>query len=154
MNEINKANLSEQTRFQRSKIISIENYFHQHINQGKLCSKKINKYVPAFDYIGKVLIVLSATSGGVYIISLTSVVGAPVGIVSAGFPLTFSLTTGIIKKLLSITRRKKKKHNKIYTLAKSKLNSIETLASQAQIDMEIIHEELMRLLGRNKNLRG
>ena len=45
----------------------------------------------------KALIVLSATSGGVSIISLTSVVGAPVGIASASFTLTFSLTTGIIK---------------------------------------------------------
>ena len=37
------------------------------------------------------------------------------------------LTTGIIKMLLEITRNKKKKHNKIVMLAKSKLNSIETL---------------------------
>ena len=70
-----------------------------------------------------------------------SVVGAPVGIASASFTLIFSLTTGIIKKLLSITRNKKKKHDKILMLAKSKLDSIETLVSQAFIDMEISHEE-------------
>ena len=56
--------------------------------------------------------------------------------------LIFSLTTWIIKKLLSITRNKKKKHDKILILAKSKLNSIETLVSQVLIDMEITHEEL------------
>ena len=54
----------------------------------------------------------------------------------------FSLTTWIIKKLLSITRNKKKKHDKILMLAKSKLNSIEILVSQTLIDMEITHEEL------------
>ena len=69
-----------------------------------------------------------------------SVVGAPVEIASASFNLIFSLTTGIIKKLLSITRNKKK-HDKILMLAKSKLDSIETLVSQELIDMEISHEE-------------
>ena len=56
------------------------------------------------------------------------------------------LNTGIVKKLLSITRNKKKKHNKILILAKSKLNSIETLVSQALIDVEISHEEFITVL--------
>ena len=99
----------------------------------------------AFDYIDKVLIVLSAVSGAVSIISFMSVVGAPVVIASASFTLIFSLTTGIIKKLLSITRNKKKKHDKIIMFAKSKLNSIETLISQALVDMEISHEEFATL---------
>ena len=99
-----------------------------------------------FDYIDQALIVLSATSGGVSIISFTSIIGAPVGIASASFTLIFSLTTGIVKKLLNITRNKKKKHDKILMLAKSKLNSIETLISQALIDMEISHEEFITIL--------
>ena len=75
-----------------------------------------------------------------------SVVGVTAGIASASFTLIFSLTTGIIKKLLSITRNKKKKHDKILMLAKSKLNSIETLVSQALTDMEISHEEFVTIL--------
>ena len=71
----------------------------------KLCSKKLSKYVSAFDYIDKILIVLSATSSGVCIISSASVVGAPVGIASASFTLIFSLTTGIIKKLQETKRK-------------------------------------------------
>ena len=82
----------------------------------------MSKYVTAFDYIDKILIVLSATTGGVPIISFTSIVGAPVEISSASFTLIFSLTTGIIKKLLSITRNKEKKHDKI--LCWLKVNSI------------------------------
>ena len=89
---------------------------------------------------------ISTTSGGVSIISFTSVVQAPVGIASASFTLIFSLTTGIIKKLLSITRNKKKKHDKILILAKSNLSSIETLVPQALTDMKITHEELIRIL--------
>ena len=97
MEEINKINLSEQTKFRLDEISKIENYFIEEINQRTSCSKKLNKYVTAFDYIDKVLIPLSATSGGVSIISFTSIIGAPVGIVSASFTLIFSLTTGIVK---------------------------------------------------------
>ena len=68
---IDKTNLSEQTKFRLSEIIGIENYFYQEINQRKSCSKKLNKYVTTFDYIDKILIILSATSSGVSIISFT-----------------------------------------------------------------------------------
>ena len=146
MNEIDKTKLTDQTKFWQEKITEIQNYFHQEINQRKFCSKKLNKYVAAFDYIDKIVIVLSAASGGVCIISSASVVGAPIGIVVASFTLIFSLTPGIIKKLLSITRNKKKKHNKILMLAKTKLNSIETLISQGLIDMETSHEEFITIL--------
>ena len=92
------------------------------------------------------LIVLSATTRGVSICSFTSIDGALVGIASASFTLIFSLTTGIAKKLLSTTRKKKKKHDKTVMLGKSKLSSIETLVSQALIDMEISHEEFITIL--------
>ena len=148
MNEINKITLSEQTKFRLREIIGIENYLNQDFNQRKSYSKKLSKYVSAFDYVDKFLIVLSATSGGVSIISFTSIVGAPVGIASASFTLIFSLTTGIVKKLLNITRNKKKKNDKILMLPKNRLNSIETLIfiSQALIDIEISHEEFIAIL--------
>ena len=117
MNENHKTNLSEQTKFRLSQISETENFFHQEINQKKSCSKKFSKYVNAFDYIDKILIVLRAVSSGICIISSASVAGAPVGIASASFTLIFSLTTGIIKQLLRITRNKKKKHNNILILA-------------------------------------
>ena len=60
---------------------------------------------------------------------------------SVSFTLNFSLTTGVRKKLISTTRSKKKKHDQILMLAKSKDDSIETLVSQALIDMEISHKE-------------
>ena len=78
-----------------------------------------------------------------------SVVGAPVGIAGTSFTLIFSLTTGI-KKLLSITRNKKKKHDKILMLAKSKLSSIKTLVSQALIVMEISNEEFTTVMKEKK----
>ena len=89
---------------------------------------------------------MNARAGGVCINSHATVVGAHIGIASAGFTIVFALTTGIIKKLLKTTRNKKKKHDKIIMLAKSKLNSIETLVSKALIDMEISHEEFITIL--------
>ena len=49
----------------------------------------------------------------------------------------------LIKKLLNITRNKRKRHDKILMLAESKFNNIETLISQALIDLDIYHEELI-----------
>ena len=143
---IDRTNLTEKIKFRLNKITEIENYFYQKINRRKSCSKKLSKYVAVFDYIDKILIVLNAATGVVSICSFTSVVGAPVGIVSASFALIFSLTTGIVKKLLSTTGNEKKKQDKISMLAKSKLNSIETLISQALIDMEISHKEFVTIL--------
>ena len=71
-------------------------------------NKTLSKYIAAFDYFDKTLTVLSATSGGIFIIYFSSIIGVPVRIPSASFSLIFSLTTGIIKKLLKITRNKKR----------------------------------------------
>ena len=65
MKAIDETILSEQTKFRLTEIIEIENYFYQEINQRKSSSKKLSKYVTAFDYIDKILIVLSASTGGV-----------------------------------------------------------------------------------------
>ena len=117
MNEIDKTNLTDQTKFRLNEISKIENYFNSEINQKKLCSKKLSKYVFPFDYIDKNFIVLSATTGGVCIISHATVAGAPAVKSSAGFTIAFSLATGIMKKLLKTTRNKKKKHDKIVMFA-------------------------------------
>ena len=89
MDEINKIKLSDQTKFWLSEIIGIENYFYQEINQRKSYSKKLNKYVTIFDYIDKILIILSTTTCGISIISLTRIIGVTVGIASASFTLIF-----------------------------------------------------------------
>ena len=97
MNKIGKTNLTDRTKFRLNEISKIENYFHSEINQRKLCSKELSKYVTAFNYIDKILIVLSVKTGEVCIVSHATVVGAPVRITSAGFTIVFSLATAIIK---------------------------------------------------------
>ena len=116
-------------------------------------SKKLSKYIAAFDYFDKALIVLSGTSGVISITSFTSITAVPVGIASASFNLVFFLTTGIVKKLLKITRNKKKKRNNILMLAKVKLNSFETLISLALIDLQISQDEFRTIINEGENYR-
>ena len=59
---IDRTDVSEQTKSRLDEISKIENYFIEEINQRKLCSQKLNEYVATFDYIDKILIVLSATT--------------------------------------------------------------------------------------------
>ena len=104
-------------------------------------SNRFSKYIASFDYLDKSLIILSITTGSVSIPSFVTVIGAPVGIVSESFSLAFSISTGITKKLLKTTTNKKKKHNKIVMLARSKLYSIESKISEALINNKISHED-------------
>ena len=99
------------------------------------------------------MIVLSVTSGGVSIASFATVIGAPIGITSASLSLAFSLCTGLVKKLLKATRNKKKKHNKIVILARSKLNSIESKISEGLISNQISHENFVAIINEEKNYR-
>ena len=92
----------------------------------RLIGKRLSKCIASFDYFDKPLIVLSITTSSISIASFATVIGAPVGIASASFSLAFSISTGIVKKVLKTVRNMKKKHNKIVMLARSKLNSIES----------------------------
>ena len=141
--DLSTLSLNDQTNFKLIEINKIKDYFNSEIQERETISKKLSKSIASLDYMDKVLTVLSATSGGVSIISHASeIIGIPAGIISSIFTLAFSLTTGIIKKLLKETRKKKKKlvNSKIIMLAKIKLNGIESLMSQALTELDISHE--------------
>ena len=131
-NSIETSSLDNQ-QFRLHKINEIENYFISEIKERELMSKKLSKYISFFDYFHKSLIVLSVTSGSVSIASFTTLIGILIGITSASLSLTFSLCTGLVKKILKATRNKNKKHNKLVMLATSKLNSIESKGRKQNI---------------------
>ena len=106
---IGKTDLTNQIKFRLDEISKIENYFSKEINQRKSCSKKFSKYVAVFHYIDQVLIVLSATSGGVSIISLTSIDGAPVGVASTSLTLFFFSNNRNSQKITEYNKKKKEK---------------------------------------------
>ena len=141
---IDTLNLSNQN-FRRNKI--------NKINKIELMSKRLNKYIASFDYFDKSLIVLSATSGSISIASFATVIGKPIGIASGSLSPAFSLSSGLVKKLLKITRNKKKKHNKIVMLARSNLNSIESKISEALMNNQISHEDFMTILNEERNYK-
>ena len=85
------------------------------------------------------------------IASHATIVGIPVGIAGTSLTLIFTVTTGAFKKLLNITRKKKKKHNKIIALARSKLNIIEVLISRALTDFDISYEEFSKIISEKNN---
>ena len=145
--------LNDQQQFRLNKINEIKDYFIAEIKERELMSKKLSKYIASFDYSDKSLIVLSVATGSIAIASFATVIGAPVGIMSATCSLAFSITTGFVKKFLKTTRNKKKKHNKIVMLARSKLNSIESKISEALINNEISHEENMIILNEETKYR-
>ena len=138
-------------KFRLDEINKIKDYLNTEIKEGKGIVKKISKYIVAFDYADKLFITLSASFGTLSIVSHATVVGIPVGIAGASLTVIFTVTTGVVKKILNITRKKKKKHNKIVTLARNKLNIIETLISQALIDFDISHEEFSKIIYEKNN---
>ena len=155
MSKANRANeiseLKDLKKFRLDEINKIKDYLNSEIKERKDIIKKISKYIVAFDYTDKLFITLSVSFGTLSNASHTTVVGIPVGIAGASLTLIFTVTTGIVKKLLNITRKKKKKHNKIIVLARSKLKIIENLISQALTDFEITHEEFSKLIYEKNN---
>ena len=137
---LNAVPLNDQEQLRLNKINEIKDYFEAEIKERELMSKRLRKYIASFDYFDKSLIILSVTTGSSSIALFTTVIGAPVGMVSASVSLAFSIFTGTVKKLLKPTRNNTKKHNKIVMLARSELNSIKSKISEALIDNEISHE--------------
>ena len=138
---MNNLELTDINKYRLDEINKIKEYFDNEIKERKDIIKKLNKYLVSFDYLGKILITLSASFGTVSIALHATVVGIPVGIAGSSLTLIFTIGMGLNKSLLQITKERKKKHNKIMTLAKSKLNAIETLLSRALNDYKISHEE-------------
>ena len=148
-NEINE--LKDLTKYGLDEINNLKEYFNAEIKERKDIVKKISKYIVAFDYADKVFITLSASFGTLGIAFYATVVGIPAGIAGASLTLISTVTAGMVKTLLNITRKKKKKHNKIIALARSKLDIIENLISQALIDFEITHEEFSKKIYEKNN---
>ena len=95
---LNEIPLNDQQHFRLNKINEMKDYFVAEIEEGDLMIKRLSKYIAFRDYFDKSLIVLSATSGSISIASFATVIGTPIEIASASLSLTFSLSTGIVKK--------------------------------------------------------
>ena len=133
-------------KYRLDEINKIRDYFDNEIKERKDIIKKLNKYLVSFDYLDKIFITLSASFGTLSIASQATVIGIPAGITGASLTLISTIGTGISKSLLNVTKKRKKKHNKIIALAKSKLNTIDTLLSSALNDSKISHKDFTNII--------
>ena len=143
---MNNLELTDVNKYRLDEINKIKEYFDNEIKERKDIIKKLNKYIVSLDYLDKIFITLSASFGTLSIPSYAVAVGKPVGIAGSSLTLIFTIGTGLNKSLLQLTKKRKKKHNKIITLSKSKLNTIETLLSSALNDFKISHEEFTNII--------
>ena len=148
MNNLNVIELTDGTanKYRLDEINKIRDYFNNEINERNDIIKKLSKYIVSFDYLDKIFIALSASFGTLSIASYASVVGTPAGIAGSSLTLIFTIGTDISKSLLKVTKKRKKKHNKIIALAKNKLNTIDTLLSSVLNDSDISHEEFSNII--------
>ena len=133
-------NMNQEFRFK--KIDEIRNYSIEEINRNELMSKKHKKVCRVLNYIGHSLIAVSTITGSVSISAFAFLGGIPVGTTNSAIGLKICVTTAGIKRYESIIK-KKKRHDKIVLLAKSKLNSIEFLISKALINLNISHDKFV-----------
>ena len=151
LKEYLKNELADINKYRLNEINKINDYFNNEINDRKDIIKKLNKYIVSFDYLDKIFIILSASFSTLSITSHTTIVAIPVGIADSYLTLLFTISTGINKTILQLTKKRKKKHNKIIALAKHKLNMIDTLLSSALNDSKISHEEFSNIIN-EKNM--
>ena len=104
--------------------------------------KKYKKVCMALNFIKHFLILASTVTGCISISAFASLLGIPIGIKSSAIELKFCAITAGIKKYKSIIK-KKKKHDEIVLLAKTRLNSLEVLISKSLIDSYISHDEFI-----------
>ena len=129
--------------FRLKKTDQMRNYLIEEVNRNELVVKKHKKVCRVLNYIDHSLILITTITGCVSISAFTSLDGIPIGITSSAIGLKFFVITAGIKKYKSINKKNKKKHDKIISLAKSKLNSTEVLISKVLIDSNISHDEFV-----------
>ena len=144
--KMNNLELTDVNKYRLDGINKTRDYFNNEINERKDIIQKLNKYIVSFYYLDKIFITLSASFSTLSIASYATVIGLPIGIPSSSLTLIFTIDTGISKSLLKVTKKRKKKHNKIIALAKNKLNTIDTLLSSALNGSKISHEEFTNII--------
>ena len=110
-----KEKISKEFRLQN--IDETENYLIEKINENELMSKKHEKVYIVLNYIEHLLVLTSTVSGWVFISNFACLVGFPRGIPNSSIGLKMYVITAGIKKYKSIIKKKKKKHEKILSLA-------------------------------------
>ena len=101
-------NLTEVDKYRLNEINKIKEHFNKEINERKDIINKLNKYIVGFDYLDKIFITLSASFGTLSVALHATLIGIPAGIAGASLTLIFTISTGINKSLLQVTKKRKR----------------------------------------------
>ena len=149
MTSLETMNLEDQSYYRLNEISKIKDYFNEELQYQQFLTNKLSKYLTIFDYFNKILTVILTIFSGTNIFSNVKNKQL-LGLITSVFSLLFSLFFGIIIKLQQETKLKKKKHNKLLYLAKTKLDCIEMLISNSIKDGIISHDEFLEILKEKK----
>ena len=105
---MNNIELADINNCRLNEINKTKDYFNNEINERKNIIKKLNKYLVTLDYLDRIFITLSASFDTLSVASHATVVGIPVGIAGASLTLIFTISTGVNKSLLQLTKNRKK----------------------------------------------
>ena len=142
---MNNLELTDINKYRLNEINKTKDYFNNEVNERKDIIKKFNKYIFGFDYLENIYYFISIIWYFKYSFTRYS---SRYTSRYCKFFFDFNIYNkyGINKSLLKVTKKRKKKHNKIIALAKSKLNTIDTLLSSALNDSKVSHEEMTNII--------
>ena len=129
--------------FRLKEIDEIRNYLTKEINRNELMSEKHKNVSRILNYIDHSLIAISTIAGCVSISDFAPLVGILIRIASSAIESNICVITAMIKSYKLIVKKKRKRHNKIVSLAKSKLNNTEVFTSRDLSDPNISHDEFI-----------
>ena len=141
MTSLETIQLEDQSNYRLSEISKIKNYFNDEIQYQQSLTNKLSKYLTVFDYSNKILAVVLTVFSSSNIFARVKGKKKLLGLITSAFSLLFSLSFGIVIKLKQETKLRKKKHNRLLYLAKSKLDCIKMLISNSIKDGIISHDE-------------
>ena len=141
--------LEDQSYYRLSEISQIKNYFSEEVQYQQSLTNKLSTYLTVFYYSNKILTVVLTVFSGTNIFSNVKNEQL-LGLITSVFSFSFSLSFGIIIKLQEETKLRKKKHNKLLYLAKTKLDCTEMLISNSIRDGIISHDEFLEVLKEKK----
>ena len=132
--------------YRLKKIDELEKFLRSEVESRDKLTKRFKRRATAATFSdGSVIAAITALEIA-SIVTLTTGVGMPLSVVLASTGLLLGLGSAAIHKTQKIFDSKAKKHDKIKTLAESKLDTISGIVSKAVEDSHISHQEYQLIL--------
>ena len=132
--------------YRLKKIDELEKFLRSEVESRDKLTKRFKRRATASTISDTSVIAAITALEVASIVTLTTGIGIPISVVLASTGLLLGLGSGIIHKTQKIFDSKAKKHDKIKTLAESKLDTISGLVSKAVKDSHIDHQEYQLIL--------